>query len=359
MRIFNFSAGPCTLPLPVLEEVQAEFVDYRETGMSMVEMSHRTPPYEAVHDGAIALARELFAVPEDFDVMFIQGGATMQFAMLAMNLLTPGSKGAYIDTGIWASKAIQDGAHYGEVYTAWSGKELAYTRVPDSAELTLQDDTRYVHMTSNETIGGVQYHEWPEVAVPLVADMSSDYMSRPIPWEKFDLVYGGVQKNLAPAGSTLVFIRRSILEHTRRDLGIYLRYDIHATKNSMYNTPPVFPIYVMEKVLRWMQAEGGLSAMEKKADQRAGLIYETIDNSDGFYTNPIEPASRSNMNVVFRIADNDREPQFIAEAAEKGMSGLKGHRSVGGCRASVYNAMPLAGAEALTEFMVDFKQRVG
>jgi phosphoserine aminotransferase len=189
--------------------------------------------------------------------------------------------------------------------------------------------------------------------------MSSDYMSRPIPWDKFDLVYGGVQKNLAPAGAALVFLRRSILENTNHNLASYFRYDIHASKDSMYNTPPVFPIYVMEKVLRWMKDQGGLSAMEKTAEQRSELIYETIDNSDGFYANPIEPASRSTMNVVFRIADNDLESRFIAEAAAQGMSGLKGHSSVGGCRASIYNAMPLAGAETLCEFMVDFQRRVG
>jgi len=358
MRIFNFSAGPCTLPLPVLEEVQEEFVDYRGTGMSMVEMSHRTAPYEAVHRGATQLARELFGVPDDFVVLFLQGGATMQFGMLAMNLLSNGSRGAYIDTGIWASKAQADGAYHGDVYTAWSGRDISYSRVPTSAELTLQDNTRYVHMTSNETIGGVQYHEWPDVDVPLVADMSSDYMSRTIPWERFDLVYGGVQKNLAPAGSSLVFVRRETLERTRRDLAAYFRYDVHADKDSMYNTPPVFPIYVMEKVLRWMRDQGGLSAMQIAAEQRAGLIYRTIDESGGFYTNPIEPASRSNMNVVFRIADNDLEPRFITEATAAGMSGLKGHRSVGGCRASVYNAMPMAGAEALGEFMVHFHRRV-
>jgi phosphoserine aminotransferase len=214
-------------------------------------------------------------------------------------------------------------------------------------------------VTSNETIGGVQFKTWPEVEVPLVADMSSDYMSRPIPWEKFDLVYGGLQKNLAPAGAALVFIRRSILEHTNRNIAAYFRYDIHASKGSMYNTPPVFPIYVMEKVLRWMKDQGGLPAMEAAAEERAGLIYAAIDDSDGFYTNPIERSSRSNMNIVFRIADHDLEPQFVAEAADKGMPGLKGHRSVGGCRASVYNAMPIAGAEALSEFMVEFKARVG
>lgn len=359
MRIFNFSAGPCTLPITVLEEVQTEFIDYRGAGMSMVEMSHRSGPYEEVHRGAGELVRELFAVPEDFDVIFVQGGATMQFGMLAMNLLTGGSRGAYIDTGIWAGKALQDGSHHGEVYTAWSGRKIGYARVPGSAELSVEEDTRYLHLTSNETIGGVQFHEWPDVNVPLVADMSSDYMSRPIPWERFDLVYGGVQKNLAPAGSALVFIRSSILEHTSRDLAAYFRYDVHADKDSMYNTPPVFPIYVMEKVLRWMRDQGGLAAMETAAELRSGLIYRTIDESGGFYTNPIEPASRSKMNVVFRLANNDLEPRFIAEAAAKAMSGLKGHRSVGGCRASIYNAMPQAGVEALCEFMVDFQRLAG
>lgn len=359
MRIFNFSAGPCTLPLAVLEEVQAELVDYRGTGMSMIEMSHRTAPYEAVHYHATELAREIYGAPADFDVLFIQGGATLQFGMLAMNLLTDGSRGAYIDTGIWATKALRDASHHGEVYIAWSGADGHYTRAPHSSELEIGDNTRYLHMTTNETIGGVQFKEWPDVAVPLVADMSSDFMSRPIPWDKFDLVYGGVQKNLAPAGAALGFIRRSILAHTRRDLASYLRYDIHASKDSMYNTPPVFTIYVMEKVLRWIRDQGGLPAMENAAARRAGLVYRTIDESGGFYTNPIEPDSRSNMNVVFRIAEPDLEPQFIAEATAGGMSGLKGHRSVGGCRASMYNAMPQAGAEALAEFMVDFQRRAG
>ena len=357
MRIFNFSAGPCTLPLPALEEVQAEIVDYQGAGMSMVEMSHRSAPYAAVHEGAMSLARELFGVPEDFDVLFIQGGATMQFGMVPMNLLADGSRAGYVETGIWAKKAINDGSHHGDVYVAWSGADLAYNRVPTSDEIAVTENTRYVHITSNETIGGVQFKDWPELSVPLVADMSSDYMSRPIPWDKFDLVYGGVQKNLAPAGSALVFVRRSILEHTNHDLASYFRYDIHASKDSLYNTPPVFPIYMMEKVLRWMKDQGGLPAMESAAEQRAGLIYRTIDDSNGFFVNPIEKASRSNMNVVFRIADNDLEPKFIAEAAAKGMSGLKGHSSVGGCRASVYNAMPQAGADALCEFMSDFMKQ--
>jgi phosphoserine aminotransferase len=357
MRVFNFSAGPSILPLAVLEEVRTEFVDYRGHGMSIVEMSHRGASYGSVHRGAVDLLRELSGVPEGFDVVFIQGGATMQFGMLAMNLLTGGFKGAYVDTGAWASKALDDGSHHGDVYVAWSGRDIGYTRVPNSGELTIQENTRYLHVTSNETIGGVQLKEWPDVPVPLVADMSSDFMSRPIPWHRFDVVYGGVQKNLAPAGLALVFIRRSILEHTRHDLASYFRYDVHAIADSMHNTPPVFPIYVMEKVLRWMRDQGGLPAMEEAAEMRSGLIYQIIDESGGFYVSPVESASRSKMNVVFRIAEHSLEPDFIAKAAANGMPGLKGHRSVGGCRASVYNAMPRAGVEALCEFMVDFQRK--
>jgi phosphoserine aminotransferase len=347
------------LPLAVLEEVQAEFVDYRGQGMSIVEMSHRSASYGSVHRGAVDLLRELFHVPEGFDVVFIQGGATMQFGMLAMNLLTDGFKGAYVDTGAWASKALDDGSHHGDVYAAWSGRDIGYARVPDSGELTIRGNTRYLHVTSNETIGGVQFNTWPDVPVPLVADMSSDLMSRPIPWDRFDVVYGGVQKNLAPAGMALVFIRRSILEHTRHDLAAYFRYDVHATSDSMHNTPPVFPIYVMEKVLRWIRDQGGLPAMEEAAEIRSDLIYQIIDESGGFYVSPVESASRSKMNVVFRIADHALEPHFVAEATANGMPGLKGHRSVGGIRASIYNAMPLAGVETLASFMQAFESKNG
>jgi phosphoserine aminotransferase len=355
MRVFNFSAGPGTLPLEVLEEVRAEFVDYRGHGMSIIEMSHRSAPYESVHRSTVDLLRELFGVPEEFDVVFIQGGATMQFGMVPMNLLEAGTRGAYVDTGTWASKAFRDAAHHGDVYSAWSGHDGEYTRVPKPAELLLRDDTRYIHVTSNETIGGVQFKEWPDVPMPLVADMSSDFMSRPIPWHRFDVVYGGVQKNLAPAGLALVFVRRSILEHTRHDLASYFRYDVHASKDSMHNTPPVFPIYVMEKVLRWMRDQGGLPAMEAGANLRSGLIYQAIDESDGFYVSPVELESRSRMNIVFRIADRELESRFQDEAAIRGLHGLKGHRSVGGCRASVYNAMPYEGVEALVSLMEDFR----
>jgi len=357
MRLLNFSAGPCTLPLEVLEEVRDEIVDYRGAGMSLIEMSHRGPEYGEVHESAVRLVRRLLAVPDEHDILLIQGGATMQFGMVPMNLLADGGRGGYIDTGSWASKALADAANYGGAYTAWSGADHGYTRVPAPEELRVEESTRYLHMTSNETIGGVQHRKWPRVGAPLVADMSSDLMSRPVPWDLFDLAYGGVQKNLAPAGMALVIIRRAVLESTPRRLASYLRYDIHADQGSLHNTPPVFPIYVMEKTLRWIERSGGLAAMEAAADKRAGLIYRAIDESGGFYTSPVERASRSNMNVVFRIADNDLEPSFIEEAAARGMSGLKGHRSVGGCRASLYNAMPMAGAEALAELMAEFQRQ--
>lgn len=354
-RAVNFGAGPSMLPMSVLEEVQAEIVEYGDTGMSMIEMSHRSVPYESVHHGAVSLIRELLAVPVEFEVLFIQGGATMQFGMLPMNLLTGSTAGAYVDTGAWATKAFDEATHHGEVYQAWSGRDIDYRRVPEATELSLREGTRYVHVTSNETIGGIQFKDWPELDVPMVADMSSDFMSRPIPWELFDVVYGGVQKNLGPAGLALVIVRRDTLEYTQHELASYLRYDVHASNGSMYNTPPVFPIYVMEKVLRWMRERGGLPAMEAAAGARAGRLYRAIDESDGFYVNPVEAASRSNMNVVFRLSDHALEPQFVASAAERGLVGLQGHRSVGGCRASIYNAMPMAGVEALSEFMVDFR----
>jgi len=356
MRVTNFNAGPSALPVAVLREVEEEILEFGDTGMSMIEMSHRSEAYEAVHASARSLVRELAAVPDDFDVLFIQGGATMQFGMLPMNLLVGSSKGGYVDTGAWASKALADAAHHGDVYAAWSGRIGGYSRAPVASDLQLQDDTRYLHLTSNETIGGLQCRTWPIVGVPLVADMSSDLMSRPIPWELFDVVYGGVQKNLAPAGLALVVLRRSILESTERDLASYFRYDVHADAGSMYNTPPVFPIYVMEKVLRWIRDRGGLAGMAAAADERAGLLYSAIDSSGGFYVNPIEPTSRSNMNVVFRIGDHDLEPLFIAEAAERGLVGLKGHRSVGGVRASIYNAMPISGVEALVDLMAEFRR---
>jgi phosphoserine aminotransferase len=358
-RVYNFCAGPCTLPLEVLEEAQQEFVDYQGTGMSLIEMSHRAPEYDAVHNEAMQLAREIYGVPDDFAVLFLQGGATLQFAMVPMNLLGPGQKAGYVGSGAWASGAFKDAQKYGEAYLAWDGKDTGYTRMPTTDEIELQPGTRYLHVTSNETIGGIRMTEWPEVDVPLVADMSSDYMSRPIPWEKFDLVYGGVQKNLGPAGAALVFVRRSALADANSEIGAYLRYQTHVDKDSLFNTPPVFTIYMIGKVLRWMKDKGGLPVIEREAEEKASRLYRVIDGSGGWYSCPVAAENRSHMNVVFRLPSEELEKKFIQEADAAGMKNLKGHRSVGGCRASIYNAMPMEGVEALASFMEQFQRDNG
>ncbi|MGI9319555.1 MAG: 3-phosphoserine/phosphohydroxythreonine transaminase [bacterium] len=358
-RKHNFSAGPCTLPLSVLEEAQQEFVDYQGAGMSLIEMSHRGKHFDAVANEAMAMAKEVFGAPDDFSVLFLQGGALLQFSMVPMNLLNGNHKAAYINSGTWAKGAITDAREYGDIYLAWDGEPESFARMPSSNELKIQQNTRYLHITSNETIGGIRIHEWPDVEVPIVADMSSDYMSRPVPWEKFDLIYGGVQKNLGPAGMAVVFIRKSILEKTNKNIGRYLRYDIQEAKGSMFNTPPVFPIYILGKVLKWMKSQGGLPAMEQNAAKKSGLLYDTIDGSGDFYNCPVDTASRSHMNVVFRLPREELEQKFIAEATEADLLNLKGHRSVGGCRASIYNALPYESVAALTDFMRSFQQTNG
>lgn len=355
-RKHNFSAGPCTLPLEVLEEAQEEFVDYQGAGMSLIEMSHRGKHFDEVANDAMRLSMEVFEVPEDFSVLFLQGGAILQFSMIPMNLLVDGKKGAYVNSGTWAKGAITDAREYGEIYTAWDGESENFTRMPNNEEIELQGDTRYLHITTNETIGGIRFPYWPDVDVPMVGDMSSEYMARPLPWDKFDLVYGGAQKNLGPAGMAVVFVRKSILENTNKNIGRYLRYDIHESKGSMFNTPPVFPIYMFGKVLKWMKNEGGLSAMETRAADKANSLYSAIDASDGYYNCPVDVACRSHMNVVFRLPSEELEGKFLSEAAAQGFLNLKGHRSVGGCRASIYNALPKASVDALVDFMADFRE---
>jgi phosphoserine aminotransferase len=356
-RAHNFSAGPSTLPLTVLEEVRDELVDYRGSGMSLIEMSHRGKHYDEVHYEAMALTREVFALPDDFDVLFIQGGATLQFAMVPANLLAEGERVAVARTGSWSTKALEDAERYGEAYIAWDGKPEGYGRMPSTAELDLREHTSYLHICSNETIEGVRFVEFPAVKVPVVADMSSDFATRELPWERFDIVYGGVQKNLGPAGMAVVFLRHSALERMRDDLGAYLRYGVHAAKDSLYNTPPVFSVWVTGKVLRWIRDSGGLKAMNAAAERKAGTVYEAIDGSDGFFSCPVEPTSRSLTNVVFRLPNDELEARFLTAAGEQGFVGLKGHRSVGGCRASLYNALAQDSADALAAFMDEFRRR--
>jgi len=354
-RLYNFSAGPSTLPLPVLESAAAEFVEYQGAGMSLIEMSHRGKEYSAVHAEAMALVKELLGLPDNYKVLFLGGGATLQFTMVAMNLLGEGKSCDFTMSGAWAKKALSDAKKVGTVNVVFDGKANDYTTLPDPVELKLDPNAAYLHLTSNETIGGIQWQSWPDTGdVPIVADMSSDIMSRRIPVEKFGLIYAGAQKNLGPAGMALVIIREDILEKCSDDLTAYLSYKIHADKDSMYNTPPVFCIYMVKKVLEWVKELGGLEAMEKRVDERSSIVYGAIGGSDGFYRSPVSADVRSKMNIVWRLPSEDLEKKFIEEAAAQGMSGLKGHRSVGGCRASIYNAMPIKGAKALAELMGEF-----
>ena len=354
-RVHNFCAGPCTLPLSILEEAQAELLDFASTGMSLIELSHRSPEYDEVHRQTIDRFRAVFHVPEDRAVLLPQGGATLQFSMVPMNLVRPGERAGYVRSGSWGVAAERDAAIYADVYPAWDGERLGYARMPDEAELEVHPGTRYLHVTSNETIEGIRLPTFPNLDVPLVVDMSSDYLSRPIPWDRIDLVYGGVQKNLGPAGLAVVVIRRELLEHTNRDLGSYLRYDRLAEQDSLLNTPPMFAIYVMGKVLAWMQELGGVEGMQERAMRRSGMVYGAIDASDGFYRSPAEQGHRSLMNIVFRLQSEDLEQRFLKEAEAEGLVNLKGHRSVGGVRASIYNAMTDDGVEALVDHMRAFR----
>ena len=355
MRLHNFCAGPCTLPLEVLEEAQAELLDYRGSGMSVIEMSHRSPEYEAIHEDALERFRSAFLVPDDFTILFLQGGATLQFAIVPMNLLRGGTSAGYVRSGTWGKGALKDAGLVGDAYTAWDGEGFSFTRMPADDELEIRAGSRYLHVTSNETIEGIRMPSFPTLDVPLVADMSSDYLSRPIPWQRFDLVYGGAQKNLGPAGLAVVIVRTSVLGETRQDLPSYLRLSAHADKDSLLNTPAMFSIWVMGKVLAWIQQLGGVEAMAERAARRSGSVYEAIDASEGFYRSPVEVAHRSHMNVVFRTPSDDLDAAFLKGAEEEGLVNLKGHRSVGGIRASIYNAMTDDGVEALVAFMRAFR----
>lgn len=359
-RIFNFAAGPSTLPLPALEEAAEKFVNFENSGMSLIEMSHRGKIYSKVHEETVSMARELLKVPEDYTVLFLQGGATLQFGMIPMALLKQGMTADYVHTGSWAKKAIEDGKLIGTVNVAWDGKSGNYTKIPSQNELKLTKDAAYVHICANETIGGIQWQTFPDTGnVPLIADMSSEVMSRPIPWDKVAMMYAGAQKNLAPAGMALVIMKKSLVEKARKDVPAYLRYDIHADNDSLYNTPPTFTVWMTNLTFKWIKSIGGMAEIEKRRDTKANMLYDMIDKSGGYYKSPVDVKSRSKMNVVWRLQTEDLENKFIKEAEARGMSGLKGHRSVGGCRASVYNAMPVEGITALVDFMKEFMKANG
>ena len=355
-RAINFNAGPAALPQAALERAQRELVDFAGTGMSVMEHSHRGKAYEAVHDEAIALVRKLCAVPDDYHVLFLQGGASQQFAMVPMNLLSAGQSADYVLTGAWSQKAIKEAKVIGTARVAASTEvDKKFARIPRQDELELDPNAAYVHITSNNTIFGTQWHWWPEVGkVPLVADMSSDIMWRPLDVKRFALIYAGAQKNLGPSGVTLVIVRKDLVDAGRKDIPTIFQYRTAAENNSLYNTPPTFGIYLLRNVLAVLDEGGGLAAVEKTNRAKAELLYSAIDARADFYRCPVEKESRSTMNVVFTLPTPELESEFVAEAQKRGMVGLKGHRSVGGIRASIYNAVSLEWVRALTDFMNDF-----
>jgi phosphoserine aminotransferase len=358
-RVFNFSAGPAVLPLAVLEQAQSEFVALPGVGMSILEVSHRSKAFEDVLFRAEADIRQLANVPANYKVLFLQGGASLQFAMVPMNLLAADATADYLVTGVWAAKAADEAKKIGKVHIAATTRAEQFTRVPRAEEIVVTPGAAYVHMTSNNTIYGTEWKELPDVAdVPLVSDTSSDMFSRPIDVAKHGVIYAGAQKNMGPAGVTVVLIREDLLARSPASLPVMLSYAVHAENGSLYNTPPVFAIYMLGLVMRWLIGQGGLAAVATINERKASKLYAQIDQT-GFYRGTAQKDSRSLMNVTFRLASEELEKRFIKEAEQAGLDGLKGHRSVGGIRASIYNAFPEAGVDALTDFMKEFERRNG
>jgi phosphoserine aminotransferase len=371
-RTINFNAGPAALPLPALTRARDELLDFAGSGMSVMEHSHRGKEYEAVHDEAIALVRELLGVPSGYEVLLVQGGATSLFAEIPMNLLEKGKSAQYLITGAWGEKALGEAKVVSALFGAnlsvqttgvGEGKEKRYTRVPVRGEGKVDAGAAYLHITSNETIHGVQFNvdpsrPFPDTgAVPLIADMSSDFLWRPLDVTKFGLMYAGAQKNLGPSGVVVAVVSKEVLDRGRKDIPKIFQFRTHAENKSLYNTPPTFGIYMVRNVLAWVKSQGGLAKMEEANRKKANRLYGVIDKNPEFFRSPVEKESRSVMNVVFRLPSEELEAQFIADAKKKGMVGLKGHRSVGGIRASIYNAASYEWVDALAGFMEDFAKK--
>jgi len=361
-RVHNFNAGPGALPLPVLERIKEELLDWRGSGMSVMEMSHRSPEFEGINAAAEAGLRKHLQIPDEYAVIFVQGGGSLQFTMAPMNLCLPGKPVDLIHTGTWTAKALGE-LKKGVLHNIAASMEgEKFTRVPRKEEIKLSPDASYVHMCTNNTIEGTQWTEMPETgSVPLVADMSSDIASRPMDVKKFGLIFAGAQKNLGPSGVTVVIIRKDLAERADKNLPTTLQYRTFIKEKSLYNTPPTFAIYIVGLVMEWIDGEGGIAGIEKRNNAKAKLLYDALDGSGGFYHCPVEKASRSKMNVVFRVAGGDeaKEKQFAKEAAAAGLVGTPGHRSVGGMRVSLYNAVGLDAVEALLGFMREFQRTRG
>lgn len=359
-RAYNFNAGPAALPLEVLQRAQEEMVDYRGIGMSVMEISHRSKEFEAINDEAQSLLKELLNIPTGYKVLFLQGGASTQFAMVPMNLLSAGKTAAFVHTGSWAEKAYKEAKLFGNAVLAASSENNQFTSIPSLSDIQIPDNTAYLHITTNETIGGIQYSTFPQTGnIPLIADMSSDIVSRPVDVSQFAIIYAGAQKNLGPSGVTVVIAREDLLQDSPKSLPTMLRYNTHVENNSLYNTPPAYSVYMVKLVLEWIKEKGGLQAIEQNNKDKTSLIYNTIDQSGGFYQGVAARDYRSLMNITFRMDNESLEKQFIKESEGLGFIGLKGHRSVGGLRASTYNAVPYESCNALQQFMVDFQRRNG
>jgi phosphoserine aminotransferase len=361
-RAYNFNAGPAALPLSVLERIREELLDWHGTGMSVMEMSHRSPEFEGINAAAEAGLRKHLAIPDDYAVLFLQGGGSMQFTMVPMNLCLPGKPVDLLHTGAWTAKALGE-LKRGILHNIAATTELQkFTRVPAQGEITLSPEPSYVYMCTNNTIEGTQWHTMPETgSAPLVADMSSDIASRPIDVKKFGLIFAGAQKNLGPSGATVVIVRKDLAERADKNLPTLLQYRTHIKEKSLYHTPPTFAIYIIGLVMDWISAEGGISAIERRNEAKAKLLYDAINASGGYYVCPVEKASRSRMNVVFRVAGGDeaKEKKFAKEAEAAGIVGTPGHRSVGGMRTSLYNAVTPEAVQALVQFMGEFQRTNG
>jgi phosphoserine aminotransferase len=357
-RVFNFSAGPAALPLEVLEQARAEMLDYRGSGMSVMEMSHRSKEFIGIAEKAEADLIELLGVPADYQVLFLQGGATLQFAMVPLNLLGDRKTADYVNTGAWSIKAIEEAGRFCKVNVVASGEAGKFTDIPPVAEWRRSADAAYLHICSNETIGGVQFHDFPASDVTLVADMSSDILSRPVDVSRFGLIYAGAQKNIGPAGLTVVIVRKDLIGRARPGTPSMLDYAVHAEAGSMSNTPPTYAWYLAGLVFEWMKKQGGLAGIAATNARKAAKLYAALDNSN-FYTSPVAPACRSLMNVPFTLPDAALDADFLKGAEARGLTNLKGHRSVGGMRASLYNAVPEAAVDALVEYMQVFERERG